>query len=470
MIAELPFQPLTALSSQLDAGETTSVEIVSACLANIDALDAKLHAFIEVYREDAIRLAEAADLERRAGFVRGPLHGLPIAIKDLFHIEGRQTTAGSKSWLGRISSRTAVCVQRLLDAGMIPLGKTHLVEFAYGTWGTNQPMGTPWNPWDMNVHRVAGGSSSGSAVAVAAGMAPAALGTDTGGSVRIPAALCGLVGLKPTYGRIPLDGVVPLSKTLDSVGPLTRTVEDAALLVAVMGGEPLPGFDPSASIEGMRITALSREQFPDFIEPDIVTAYDQTIAQLRELGARVGEERIPFDFAALGAKNGRIIGIEGYAVQRAYVDDERADIDPGVRQRMLLGRTAGAVEYIDALEQRQLAIAEFEQWMRGRDALLTPMLPITARAVAEVDEATYPLATWSRAVNYLQACALSSSLQGSGNGLPIGMQVVAAGSHESRIVKVALALQCAAGRHADPARDRLIARLRALPRSNPSDG
>ena len=289
MIAELPFKSLTELSRMLDAGETTSVAIVEACLANIDAQDEKLHAFIEVYREDAMRMAEAADLERKAGFVRGPLHGLPIAIKDLFHIKGRQTTAGSKSWLGRISTETAVCVQRLLDAGMIPLGKTHMVEFAYGTWGTNKPMGTPWNPWDMKVHRVAGGSSSGSAVAVAAGMAPAALGTDTGGSVRIPAALCGLVGLKPTYGRIPLDGVVPLSKSLDSVGPITRTVEDAALLVAVMAGEALPVFDQPASIEGMRITSLSREQFPDFIEPDIVEGVrrdDRAAARTRRAGHR----------------------------------------------------------------------------------------------------------------------------------------------------------------------------------------
>lgn len=436
MLTDLPFQPLTELSRRLDAGETTSTEIVAACLRNIDSLDAKLHAFIEVYREDAMRMAEAADLEREAGFVRGPLHGLPVAIKDLFHIKGRQTTAGSKSWLGRISTETAVCVQRLLAAGMIPLGKTHLVEFAYGTWGTNKPMGAPWNPWDMNVHRVAGGSSSGSAVAVAAGMAPAALGTDTGGSVRIPAALCGLVGLKPTYGRIPLNGVVPLSKTLDSAGPITRTVEDAALLVAVMAGEPLPVFDQPVSIEGMRITALSREQFPDFIEPDIVAAYDETLAQLRDLGARVEEERIPFDFAALGAKNGRIIGIEGYAVQRAYVDDERADVDPGVRQRMLMGKTASAAEYIDALAQRQIAMAEFAQWMRGRDALLTPMLPITARPVAEVDETTYPLAMWSRAVNYLGACGLSIPAKQRTNSLPIGMQLVGAAGYEATLVRV----------------------------------
>ena len=441
MTVELPFKSLTELSRMLDAGETTSVAIVEACLANIDALDERLHAFIEVYREDSMRMAAAADLERKAGFVRGLLHGLPIAIKDLFHIKGRQTTAGSKSWLGRISTETAVCVQRLLDAGMIPLGKTHMVEFAYGTWGTNKPMGTPWNPWDMNVHRVAGGSSSGSAVAVAAGMAPAALGTDTGGSVRIPAALCGLVGLKPTYGGIPLDGVVPLSKTLDSVGPITRTVEDAALLVAVMAGETLPVFDQAASIEGMRITALSREQFPDFIELDIVMAYDETIARLREFGARVTEERIPFDFVVLGAKSGRIIGIEGYSVQREFVDDEMADVDPGVRKRMLIGKNANATEYIDALLQRHDAMAAFAQWMRGRDALLTPMLPITARPVTEVDESTFPLATWSRAVNYLGACALSIPVAVPTNRLPIGMQLVGAHNAEKPLVDVARAFQ-----------------------------
>ena len=168
MPADLPFQSLTELARRLDARETTSVAIVEACLANIDAQDAKLHAFVEVWRDDALRLARAADLEREAGCVRGRLHGLPIAIKDQFHFKGRQTTAGSKSWHGRVSSETAVCVERLLAAGMSPLGKTHLVEFAYGTWGTNRPMGTPWNPWDLRVHRVPGGSSSGSAVAVAA--------------------------------------------------------------------------------------------------------------------------------------------------------------------------------------------------------------------------------------------------------------------------------------------------------------
>src|SRR6476469_4511289 len=227
---DLPYLPLTALSRRLGAGETSSHDIVAACLERIAVLDGHTHSFIEVYG------AAAVDLERKAGLGRGPLHGLPIALKDLLHVKDRVTTAGSKSWHGRVATETATAVERLLAAGMIPLGKTHMVEFAFGGWGRNQPMGTPWNPWDTRVHRVAGGSSSGSAVAVAAGLAPAAIGSDTGGSIRIPAALCGLTGLKPTYGTISLAGVVPLANTLDSLGPLARPVDDAALLTAAMAG------------------------------------------------------------------------------------------------------------------------------------------------------------------------------------------------------------------------------------------
>ncbi len=204
MPIDLPWQSLADLARLLASAETTSREIVAACLARIDARDERLHAFVDVWRDDALARADAADRERAAGRARGPLHGLPIALKDLLHVEGRQTTAGSKSWLGRVSDHTATAVERLVAAGMIPLGKTHMVEFAFGGWGRNAPMGAPWNPWDMHTHRVAGGSSSGSAVAVAGGLAPAAIGSDTGGSIRIPAALCGLVGLKPTYGRVSL--------------------------------------------------------------------------------------------------------------------------------------------------------------------------------------------------------------------------------------------------------------------------
>lgn len=439
MLAELPFLPLAELARRLDRGTTTAVALTQACLANIDAQDGMLHAFVEVYRDDALRLAQAADAERAAGFARGPLHGLPIAVKDLFHLAGRQTTAGAKSWLGRRSTVTATCVERLLAAGMIPIGKTHMVELAYGTFGTNRPLGTPWNPWDRSTHRVPGGSSSGSGVAVAAGMVPAALGTDTGGSVRIPAALCGLTGVKPTYGRIPLDGVVPLAPSLDSIGPLTRSIEDALLLLAAMAGEPLPSGLPTCSLAGARITALAPEQFPEFIERDVVAAFDATIARLRDLGATVACERIPFDFAALGTRNGRLIAIEGYAAHRGVIDDARADVDPGVRQRMLTAKGATAAEYFEVQAARAAAAREFADWMRGRDALLTPMLPIVAPAVANVDETTYPLATWSRAVNYLGGCAVSVPATLSSEGLPIGMQFVGAPGTENDVCALAAA-------------------------------
>lgn len=441
MLADLPFQTLADLAAALRAGATTSVALVESCLANIDAQDGKLHAFVEVWRDDALALARAADLERAAGFAHGPLHGLPIALKDLFDVAGRQTTAGSKSRIGTIADATAPCVERLLAAGMIPLGKTHLVEFAYGTWGTNAPMGAPWNPWDLAVHRVAGGSSSGSAVAVAAGMAPAALGTDTGGSVRIPAALCGLVGFKPTYGRIPLDGIVPLAASLDSIGPLVRSVDDARLLVAAMAGEPFVPLPGTTSLAGVRITALARAQFPDFVEADVAAAFDATVARLRALGADVDRRDIPFDFAALGTRNGRLIGMEGYAAHRAIVDDAAAEVDPGVRARMLLAKSATACEYLEALAARRVAMREFAAWMRDREALLTPMLPITARPLADVDETAYPLATWSRAVNYLGACAVSVPCGLSAAGLPIGMQIVARAGGDDVACRIAAGLQ-----------------------------
>src|SRR5206468_1709918 len=275
-------------------------------LARIAAIDGRLHAYIDVYDDEARALAKAADLERDAGVVRGPLHGLPIALKDLLHFAPHPTTAGSKSWLGRKSDLTATVVARLLAAGMIPLGKTHMVEFAFGGWGRNEPMGTPWNPWDTATHRVPGGSSSGSAVAVAGGLAPAAIGSDTGGSVRIPASLCGLTGLKTTYGLISLANVVPLSSTLDSIGPLPPSVDEA---------------------------------------------------------------RFPLDLETLMLQNGQLIAAEAYAVHRAYIEDAALPIDPWVRRRMLSGKLIGAADYIDLLAERRRAEVRFGEWMHGRDAL-----------------------------------------------------------------------------------------------------
>jgi aspartyl-tRNA(Asn)/glutamyl-tRNA(Gln) amidotransferase subunit A len=452
---DLPWTSLSVLSQRLAAGETSSREIVDACLARIDALDGKLHAYVEIYRDDAIAGAKAADLRRKAGLARGPLHGLPIALKDLLHIEGRATTAGSKSWRGRIATETATAVERLLAAGMIPLGKTHMVEFAFGGWGRNQPMGAPWNPWDTRVHRVAGGSSSGSAVAVAAGLAPAAIGSDTGGSIRIPAALCGLTGLKPTYGLISLAGVVPLALTLDSLGPLTHNAEDAALLTAAMAGPDArdpstlqaPWVDFAAAlvgdpdIRGMRITVLAAEHFPAATEPAVLRAFDDAIAGFRERGAIVEEARAPFDFEDTMVRNGRIIAAEAWAMHRAYIEDPALDIDPWVRKRTLGGKSISAADYIEELAQRKRAATMFAQWMEGRAALLTPTLPISATPLDQVDEGATPLATFTRVANYLGACALSLPAGLSSNGLPVAVQLIGAPFAEAALIRLGRAYQ-----------------------------
>ena len=430
-------------------------------LERIAALDQRLHAFIEVYRDDAIAAAQAADRKREAGREPGALHGLPIAIKDLVHLRGRMTTAGSKSRPYGIARETATAAERLIAAGMIPLGKTHLVEFAFGGWGRNAPMGAPWNPWDASVHRVAGGSSSCSAVAVAAGLAPAAIGSDTGGSIRIPAALCGLTGLKPTYGVISLAGVFPLAPTLDSLGPITRTVDDAAFLAAVMAGpDPrdaatltAPAVDFAGTlaaepdVRGMHITALAVEQFTWPVQPDVLRARAEAIGVFRALGARVEDARVPFAFEDVMLRNGRIIAAEAYALHRAYIEDESLEIDPWVRRRTIGGKAIGAADYIDELAARRSAAAAFAEWMRGRDALLTPTLPIVATPIDAVDEATTPLATFTRAANYLGACALSLPAGFSTEGLPIGVQLVGAPFADATLVRLGRAFQRATDWH-----------------------
>jgi len=455
MASDLAFQPLADLARLLSAGEVSSGEIVEACLARIAALDDRLHAFVDVYRDDAVAGARAADFERAAGFPRGPLHGLPIAFKDLLHLAGRQTTAGSKSWRGRISDHTATVVERLLAAGMIPLGKTHMVEFAFGGWGRNQPMGAPWNPWDTTTHRVAGGSSSGSAVAVAAGLSPAAIGSDTGGSIRIPGALCGLTGLKTTYGLISLQGAVPLSATLDSIGPLAHTAEDCALLTAAMAGfdprDPVtakaPPFDVDAAladvadVRGLRITALAQDQFPAEVGGEALAARDGMIAVLRDLGARVEEARVPLDFEALMLANGRIIAAEAYGVHRAYIEDPALPIDPWVRKRMVSGKAVSAADYIDELAECRRVAAGFAAWMRGHDALLTPTLPISAIPLDAVDEGTTPLAAFTRAANYLGACAITLPAGRDRAGLPLGVQLIGAPFADATLLHLGRAVQ-----------------------------
>src|SRR6266478_5953264 len=344
------------LSRAFGARTLSPVDAVDALLERIRRRNPSLHAFIAVYEADARLVAEGADRAIRAGHRVGPLHGVPIALKDLVDLGGRITTGGSKVWAERVSPVTATLAERLIAAGMIVLGKTHTVEFAMGSWGTNTHLGTPRNPWDLSVHRTPGGTSSGSGVAVAAGLAPVAIGTDTGGSVRLPAAWCGIVGLKVTVGRISTYGVLPLSFTLDTPGPMARSVEDAALVFKALNGpdprdpqtlawtpvDPLPALH--RGVEGLRLAVL-----PDVertgVEKEVLAAYDAAVNALAGLGARIVRVEFPRRLSDYAGATGAIIGAEGYRFVGHLVDDDTLPTDPHVRPRIQLGRSISARDY-----------------------------------------------------------------------------------------------------------------------------
>src|SRR5262249_21940723 len=286
--------PAHELGEAIAARKLSPVDVVGTFLDRIAAQDKKLHAFITVYADEARLAAEAADKAIRSGHPAGPLHGVPIALKDLIEIEGKIATGGALIWRERRAERTATLARRLIAQGMIVLGKTHTVEFAYGGWGTNQRMGTPWNPWDPKVARTPGGSSSGSGVAVAARLAPWAIGTDTGGSVRLPASFCGLTALETTIRRVSPHGILPLRPTPRTPGPMARSVEDVALLYRAMyGPDPLdphtlavPRGDLGESwrggIRGMRLARLPQVE-RDAVAQDVLAAYDASLYVLARL-------------------------------------------------------------------------------------------------------------------------------------------------------------------------------------------
>src|SRR5882757_5957250 len=303
---ELHTLTLAELAAGLTAKRFSSREIVDSLLGRIVKANDKLHAFTEVYAAEAKAIADAADTARASGFPLGPLHGLPVAYKDLCDIAGKVGTGGSKMFEKRVATETSNTVERLTAAGMVPLGKLHMVEFAFGGWGTNPLMSAPWNPWDLDIHRVPGGSSSGTGVAVAARLSPAGIGSDTGGSVRIPSAFNGLVGLKVTFGRIGLSGTLPLSWTLDTVGIMARSVEDCALLLNALAApdrrdpatldQPLEDFTLATrggSIGGLRVAMPDQGQLPEFMHGDVVAAWQAAGRTFESLGARIEPVRLP---------------------------------------------------------------------------------------------------------------------------------------------------------------------------------
>src|SRR6266702_1563895 len=392
----------------------------------------------------------------RQGDSVGPLHGVPIALKDLIEIEGKIVTGGALIWRERRAQRTATLARKLIAQGMIVLGKTHTVEFAYGGWGTNARMGTPWNPWDPNVPRTPGGSSSGSGVAVAAGLAPWAIGTDTGGSVRLPASFCGLTGLKTTIGRVSTYGIPPLSPTLDTPGALARSVEDAALLYrAMQGADPLdprtlgvPSGDLTDNwkrgIRGMRLARLPDAE-RGIVAADVLAAYEESLDVLARLGAEIASIELPLGFADAGALNGRIMSAEAYSILGDVVDDKNLPLDEDVRPRIRAGRDISARDYLSALTEREARKREFAAAFASFDALLTPTTPMIALPLDAVDQSKTP-AHFTRFANLLDLCALAVP-NGIANGLPTSLQIIGRGYDVESVLRIGRAYQGATDWH-----------------------
>lgn len=452
--------PVNASAAELGQAIRTRslspVDAVDVLLGRVDRLEPKLQAFTEVFAADARLAAEGADRAIRSGHAVGPLHGVPVVLKDLIDLDGRITMGGSAAHRGRRAERTATIARRLIAQGMIVLGKTHTVEFAYGGWGTNQHLGTPWNPWDLETPRTPGGSSSGTGVAVAARLAPWGIGTDTGGSVRLPAAFCGLTGLKVTVGRVSTWGIVPLSTTLDTPGPLARTVEDAALLYeAISGPDPLDpatrGIQPDSpwaalnrGVRGLRLGRMPATE-RDGVAPDMLAAYDAALDVLARLGAEIVDLALPFRFSDCVAMSG-ITNAEAYFVNGALAEDPAAQLGDAVRARILAGATVSAQDYLATLNRRAAMKLQYAAALEGIDALLTPTTECAAVALSEVDEAHLP-SRFTRFGNLLDLCALSLPDGFTASGLPLSLQIVCRGYDEAMALRIGQAYQQATDWH-----------------------
>ncbi|UYN97714.1 MAG: amidase [Enhydrobacter sp.] len=450
---------LTELASGLEDKRFSSRDIVDALLARIEKADSKLHAFTEIYAREARTLADAADMQRSTGLPLGRLHGLPIAYKDLCDITGRIGTGGSKMLEKRIATETATTVERLTAAGMVPLGKLHMVEFAFGGWGTNPLMGAPWNPWDMKTHRVPGGSSSGTGVAIAARLTPAGIGSDTGGSVRIPAAFNGIVGLKVTFGRIGLNGTMLLSWTLDSIGPLARCVEDCALLLNALAapdphdpatfGQPCEDFTQATrggAVKGMRIALPDEKQLPDFMHPAVTSAWRDAARSFEGLGATVVPCKLPDWYFDLSQPAGTIIASEAFSLHRDYIEDTSKAIGPGVRSRALAAKQVPPGAYAQELRRMAGRRQAFARWFDAYDAILLPTMAVPAIPLADVDEASPMPGYLTRPANYLGLCSLAMPA-GFSSSLPIGIQIVGKPFAERDVLKLGKAFQDATDFH-----------------------
>lgn len=466
-MAETPLHEhtISELAGLLRAGTLRPVALTEHLLKRIDRLDPRLHAFKVVTRERALAEARAAEAALSNGHDLGPLHGIPYAVKDLYNVKGEATTAGTRLLEDNIAQADCQVVRRLSQAGMVLLGKTHTVQFAFGGVGINHDQGTPHNPWHETPH-APGGSSSGSAVAVAAGMTPMALGSDTGGSVRIPAALCGVAGLKTTVGRISRAGVYPLSWTLDSVGPLARGVEDAALAYQAMHGVDLEdettlGVAPhdvlptlKQGVKNLRIAFCETLCFDD-VDAEVAEAVRATGAVFERLGAQVGRMEVP-EVAEAFAHKGRelIIAAEACLYNGRYLDEHFDELDPVVAYRMIGGRKLLATDYYALLRRWAELRRSVLHTLADVEALIVPTCQLPPRPLEVIDASieTYRdhngLYLRNTAVgNLLNLCAVTVPCGFESQGLPIGLMIYAKPFCEDVALRVAYAYEQATQWH-----------------------
>ncbi|HVJ54960.1 MAG TPA: amidase [Aliidongia sp.] len=441
---------LADLAADLASGRTTSRALTEACLARIDDPAGEGgRAFIRLHREQALVAAEASDRLRAQSIVPSPLAGIPISVKDLFDIAGEVTTAGSKALVGSAAAtRDAPIVSRLRQAGAIILGTTNMVEFAYSGLGLNPHFGTPGNPHDKA--RVPGGSSSGAGVVVPYGMSAASIGTDTGGSVRIPAAFNGVAGFKPSQRRITRDGAVPLSTSLDSIGPLAPSVACCALIDAVMAGEE-PSDLADRPLKGLRL-ALPQNVLTEGLDATVARAFGRAATKLSQAGAVVIDAAFP-EFRLLGevAKRGGIAAPEAYAWHRTLLAEKGDLYDPRIRTRLEAAARIGAADYIDALAARHAAVAAFDRAFRPFDAVICPTVPVVPPRIADLTEdGDYSMQNTlvlrnTTIFNMLDCCALSVPCFEPGE-LPVGLMIVGSNGHDRRVLEIGHAIERELGR------------------------
>jgi aspartyl-tRNA(Asn)/glutamyl-tRNA(Gln) amidotransferase subunit A len=463
MSIEPALMSLTSIAKAIAEKQFSSREVTQSCLARIDQWQPRLNAFVAIEAEAALAAADAADAALAKGERRGGLHGVPLAHKDMYYEAGKVVTCGSKIRRDFVATTTSTALQRLKDAGTVRLGSLQMAEFAYGPTGHNAHFGPVHNPW--HVDHVTGGSSSGSGAAVAARLTFAALGSDTGGSVRMPAHFCGVTGLKTTVGRVSRAGAMPLSQSLDTVGPLAQTAQDCALLLGLMAGAdpedptasagPVPDYMAAtlAPIKGLTV-GVPANFYVDDLDAEVARVLDETVAVLKREGATIVQVELP-DQRQLASASQLVLAVEAAAFHKRWMIERPQDYGPQVRMRLENGLSVPAVTYLEAMRWRGQALAAHAAATAKVDAVIAPVSPVPAPTIAESDVGNAPdaeaviqrLTRFTRPVNYLGLPSLAIPSGFTRSGLPVGLQLIGRSFDEATLLRIGAAFQRATDFH-----------------------